>query len=234
MVKKTMKIQILLVEDNHSFATTVIDYLGLVGIDCDFAANGNAGLNLALSHDYQAILLDINLPKMNGLEVCEALRSRGVEVPILMLTARDTLEDKLAGFDAGTDDYLVKPFQIEELVARVRALANRRSSRAKKLRLLDLELDVQQKTASRAGQPLELTPTGWIILEVLMRNAPNVVSRETLERTIWQDEVPDTDLLKAHLYRLRLQVDKPFGQALIHTIPNHGFVLKAECGDGQP
>ena len=229
-----MKIQILLVEDNHSFATTVIDYLALVGIDCDFAANGNAGLNLALSHDYQAILLDINLPKMDGLEVCEALRSQGVEVPILMLTARDTLEDKLAGFDAGTDDYLVKPFQIEELVARVRALANRRSSRAKKLRLLDLELDVQQKTASRAGQPLELTPTGWVILEVLMRNAPNVVSRETLERTIWQDEVPDTDLLKAHLYRLRLQVDKPFGRPLIHTIPNHGFVLKAEPGEGEP
>ena len=117
----------LLVEDNVSLAQTVIAYFDLEGIDCDYASTGSQGLELALSNDYQAILLDINLPRMNGLEVCEILRNRGVEIPVLMLTARDSLADKLAGFDAGTDDYLVKPFELIELAARVKALAKRRS-----------------------------------------------------------------------------------------------------------
>jgi len=144
-----------------------------------------------------------------------------------MLTARDTLEDKLAGFDAGTDDYLVKPFQMEELIARIRALAYRRSSRAKILSVADLQIDLQGKIAVRAGKKLDITPTGWIILATLMRHAPDIVSREELENAIWQDEPPDSDLLKVHLYRLRKQVDKPFDKALIHTIPNHGFVIRS-------
>lgn len=223
-----MTIQTLLVEDNIALATTISTYLELEGIACDFAANGKTGLNLALKNTYQTILLDINLPRMNGLQVCEVLRQQGVEVPILMLTAKDTLDDKLAGFEAGTDDYLVKPFQMEELAARIRALAHRRSSQAKKLSLADLEIDLKQKTATRAGKSLDLTPTGWIILVALMRNAPNVVSRQALEYAIWEDDVPDSDLLKVHLYRLRRQVDKPFGNALIHTVPNHGFVMREE------
>ena len=225
-----MAIQVLLVEDNLSLAKTIAAYLELEEISCDFAANGAAGLSLALDNTYHTILLDINLPKMNGLQVCEALRHEGIEVPVLMLTARDTLEDKLAGFNAGTDDYLVKPFEMEELVARIRALSYRRSSQSKKLSLGDLEVDLQQKTASRAGQKLDLTPTGWTILVTLMRNMPNIVSRETLEHAIWQDDPPDSDLLKVHLYRLRQQVDKPFDDALIHTIPNHGFVIRENNG----
>lgn len=216
----------LLVEDNIQLATTIVDYLALAGIQCDFVANGQAGLQLALDNSYHTILLDINLPKMNGLEVCEALRDQGIETPVLMLTAKDTLADKLAGFEAGTDDYLVKPFQMEELQARIRALANRRSSQTKKLSLADLELDVTQKTAMRAGKRLDITPTGWIILETLMRQSPNIVSRSDLEYAIWQDDVPDTDLLKVHLYRLRQHVDKPYTRHLIHTVPNHGFVIK--------
>lgn len=227
-----MEIQALLVEDNITLATTVSTYLKLEGISCDFAANGKAGLSLALANSYHAILLDINLPKMNGLQICEALREQGVEVPILMLTARDTLDDKLAGFNAGTDDYLVKPFQMEELAARIRALAHRRSSQAKKLSLADLEIDVQKKMAVRAGKKLDLTPTGWVILVTLMRNAPNVVSRAELEQAVWGDETPDTDLLKVHLYRLRQQVDKPFNVTLIHTIPNHGFVIRSDYVSG--
>lgn len=221
-----MKITALLVEDNIQLAKTVIDYLAIIGITCDHAGNGVAGVELASSNSYHAILLDINLPKMNGLEVCEALRSKGVETPILMLTARDTLDDKLAGFDAGTDDYLVKPFQMEELTARVKALANRRSSQIKKLSIGQLEMDLTQKIATRNNQLLDITPTGWIILETLMRSSPNVVPRADLEYAIWQDDVPDTDLLKVHLYRLRQHVDKPFSDSLIHTIPNHGFVIK--------
>ncbi len=221
-----MNITTLLVEDNVHLAKTVVDYLAIVGIQCDFVANGVAGVELASNNAYHAILLDINLPKMNGLEVCQALRDKGIETPILMLTARDTLADKLAGFDAGTDDYLVKPFQMEELHARIKALANRKSSQTKKLIVGDLSADLTQKVAVREEQRLELTPTGWIILETLMRRSPNVVSRAELEYAIWQDDVPDTDLLKVHLYRLRQTVDKPFADSLIHTIPNHGFVIK--------
>lgn len=225
-----MTIQTLLVEDNIELATTITTYLGLQGIACDFAQNGKAGLGLALQNTYQTILLDINLPKMNGLQVCEALRQQGVEVPILMLTAKDTLEDKLAGFDAGTDDYLVKPFQMEELTARIRALAHRRSSQAKKLSLGDLEVDLQQKVATRAGVRLDLTPTGWTILVALLRNSPNVIPRQALEYAIWGEDMPDTDLLKVHLYRLRLALDKPFDRPLIHTLPNQGFVMREENG----
>jgi len=221
-----MAIQVLLIEDNVELAATISSYLELEGVVCDFASNGRAGLNLVLEQSYHAILLDINLPRMNGFEVCEVLRSRGVETPVLMLTARDTLEDKLAGFDAGTDDYLVKPFQMEELAARVRALAHRRSSQAKKLVLGDLEIDLQRKIATRAGRPLDLTPTGWTILLTLMRSTPAVVDRDTLIDAIWQDDAPDTDLLKVHMYRLRQQVDKPFATALIKTIPNHGFAIR--------
>lgn len=222
-----MRIQTLLVEDNLSLAETVITYLDLEGIDCDYAANGRHGLELALANGYEAILLDINLPRMNGLDICEALRAEGVEVPVLMLTARDTLEDKLAGFDAGTDDYLVKPFELSELAARVKALSKRRSARAQRLEVGPLVLDLSQKTATRGRQALELTPTGWKLLELLMRESPNVVSREKMEKAIWQDdEQPDSDVLKVHLYRLRQEVDKPFPDKLIHTIANHGVALR--------
>ena len=128
-----MTFNTLLVEDNVSLAQTVIAYFDLEGIDCDYASNGSQGLELALLNDYQVILLDINLPRINGLEVCEMIRKQGVDIPVMMLTARDSLEDKLAGFDAGTDDYLVKPFELSELVARVKALFNRRSLHSMKL-----------------------------------------------------------------------------------------------------
>ena len=154
-----MNIHTLLVEDNVSLAETVIAYFDLEGIDCDYASTGPQGLQLALSNDYQTILLDINLPRMNGLEVCKALRNQGVDVPVLMLTARDALEDKLAGFDSGTDDYLVKPFELSELAARVKALSKRRSSLAQKLQVGPLVMDLSLKAVSRDGHTLSLTPT---------------------------------------------------------------------------
>ncbi len=223
-----MTIQTLLVEDNLSLAETVISYLDLEDIECDYAATGVQGLELALSNEYQAILLDINLPHMDGLAVCEALRQAGVEVPVLMLTARDTLEDKLAGFDAGTDDYLVKPFELSELTARVKALAKRRSAQVQKLTVGPLELDLSNKMAVREGQVLSLTPTCWILLELLMRESPNVVSREKMTNAIWRTtEVPDSDVLKVHLYKLRQQVDKPFTTQLLHTVATHGVAIRA-------
>ncbi|MBT92028.1 MAG: two-component system response regulator [Candidatus Pelagibacter sp.] len=222
-----MTFNTLLVEDNVSLAQTVIAYFDLEGIDCDYASNGSQGLELALLNDYQVILLDINLPRINGLEVCEMIRKQGVDIPVMMLTARDSLEDKLAGFDAGTDDYLVKPFELSELVARVKALFNRRSLHSMKLEVGPLVMDLSLKTICREGQKLKLTPTCWKLLEILMRESPNLVSREKMQNTIWNEpDLPESDVLKVHLYKLRQQVDKPFSIKLIQTVSSHGVVIR--------
>jgi len=171
-------LNLLLVEDDLDLATAVVDYLELEDIQCDHAANGLAGLNMITTNDYQAIILDLNLPKMDGLTVCKHMREQGIDTPVLMLTARDSLGDKLVGFDSGADDYLVKPFAMEELIVRMQVLARRRSGQVKRLTLADLELDLQQKQAYRAQQLLKLSPTAWKILETLMRATPNPVSRE--------------------------------------------------------
>ena len=222
-----MTFNTLLVEDNVSLAQTVIAYFDLEGIDCDYASNGSQGLELALLNDYQVILLDINLPRINGLEVCEMIRKQGGDIPVMMLTARDSLEDKLAGFDAGTDDYLVKPFELSELVARVKALFNRRSLHSMKLEVGPLVMDLSLKTICREGQKLKLTPTCWKLLEILMRESPNVVSREKMQNAIWTEpDLPDSNVLKVHLYKLRQQVDKPFSIKLIQTVSSHGVAIR--------
>ena len=222
-----MTFNTLLVEDNVSLAQTVIAYFDLEGIDCDYASNGSQGLELALLNDYQVILLDINLPRINGLEVCEMIRKQGVDIPVMMLTARDSLEDKLAGFDAGTDDYLVKPFELSELVARVKALFNRRSLHSMKLEVGPLVMDLSLKTICREGQKLKLTPTCWKLLEILMRESPNLVSRDKMQNTIWNEpDLPESDVLKVHLYKLRQQVDKPFSIKLIQTVSSHGVAIR--------
>ena len=222
-----MTFNTLLVEDNLSLAQTVISYFDLEGINCDYASNGSQGLELALLNDYQVILLDINLPRINGLEVCEMIRKQGVDIPVMMLTARDSLEDKLAGFDAGNDDYLVKPFELSELVARVKALFNRRSLHSMKLEVGPLVMDLSLKTVCREGQKLKLTPTCWKLLEILMRESPNLVSREKMQNTIWNEpDLPESDVLKVHLYKLRQQVDKPFSIKLIQTVSSHGVAIR--------
>ncbi len=223
-----MSIRTLLIEDNVSLAETIVSYCQLEGISCEHAATGTQGLNLARSNEYEAILLDINLPRMSGLEVCEALRAEGIDVPVLMITAQGELDDKLAGFDAGTDDYLVKPFEMSELVARVRALSKRRSSRAQKLIVGSLVLDLTQKSASREGQSLNLSPTCWKLLELLMRASPDVVSRKQMEDAIWRDtDLPDSNVLKVQLHRLRQKVDKPFAQKMIQTVASHGVAIRS-------
>ena len=224
------RVQVLLVEDDLDLATSVIEYLELEEMDCDFAANGQAGLELALANPPQVILLDINMPQMNGLEVCAALRQQGCDIPVLMLTARDTLDDKIHGFDAGTDDYLVKPFAMAELVIRIRALARRRSAQSRRLRLGDLELNLSEMSACRAGVLLQLSPIGWRIVETLMRRSPEVVSKRELELAVWQGEPPDSNALKVHLFRVRQKVDKPFEYPLIHTVPNYGFAMRDDHG----
>ncbi|QJI28950.1 response regulator transcription factor [Pseudomonas sp. ADAK18] len=224
-----MHIHLLLVEDNLDLAITVIEYLEISGIGCDHASNGQAGLSLALKQHYDVILLDIMLPRLDGQQVCEQLRQQGSQTPILMLTSLDALSDKLASFAAGADDYLVKPFELAELVARIRALSMRRSGQASRLQVDDLVMELTTRKVSRAGQELHLSPICWTLLECLMRASPEPVTRERLETTIWGDEPPDSNNLKVHMHRLRKTVDKPFGQPLIHTLPGVGIQLTSHA-----
>lgn len=222
-------LQLLLVEDDLDLAIAIIDYFELEDIQCDHAANGLSGYNLIESNHYDVVVLDLNLPKMNGLEVCEKIRSQGIDVPILMLTARDTLDDKLTGFSTGADDYLVKPFAMEELIIRTQVLSKRRSGQASKLKVEDLELDLQEKLATRNGLPVKLSPIGIKLLECLLRESPNPVSRDKLMQSVWGDEQPDSNSLKVHMFNLRKAVDGCSDDKLIHTITGHGFALKREA-----
>ncbi|AUG04156.1 two-component system response regulator [Pseudomonas sp. 09C 129] len=224
-----MHIHLLLVEDNLDLANTVIEYLEITGIVCDHASNGQTGLNLALSQHYDVILLDIMLPRLDGQQLCKQLREQGKQTPILMLTSLDALPDKLASFAMGADDYLVKPFELAELVARIRALSLRRSGQASRLQVADLTMDLSTRKVSRAGQELHLSPTCWTLLECLMRASPEPVGRERLEATVWGDEPPDSNTLKVHMHRLRKAVDKDFSQTLIHTISGVGVQLRTPC-----
>ncbi|MFM2623206.1 response regulator transcription factor [Vibrio owensii] len=224
----TEKLQLLLVEDDLDLAKAIIDYLELENIQCDHAANGVAGLSLINQNSYDAMILDLNLPKMNGLEVCEKLRSSGIDVPVLMLTARDTLDDKLAGFSKGADDYLVKPFAMEELIVRAQALSRRRSGQISYLKVEGVELNPQEQTVSRDGMELKLTPIASTLLNTLMRESPNTVSREKLMRSVWGDELPDSNSLKVHIHNLRKAIDSSAENKLIHTIVGRGFAFKRE------
>lgn len=219
-------LNVLLVEDDLDLADTVVQFLELEGITCHHAANGMAGLQLAGEGQYQVLLLDLNLPRLDGLTLCERLRSSGDDTPILMLTARDGLDDKLAGFEAGTDDYLVKPFALQELVVRLEALARRRSGQVQKLSCGDLEMDLSDKTVIRGSTSLKISPTGWRLLEALLRASPEVVSRQTLEEAVWGDDIPDSNSLKVHIFNLRKVIDTPFPAPLLHTVAGHGFALK--------
>lgn len=232
-------LNILLVEDDLDLAATVVDYLELESITCDHAANGVAGLELIRRQHYQVIVLDINLPRMSGLSVCEAMRRAGLDVPVIMLTARDSLGDKLEGFEAGADDYLIKPFALEELVVRVRALAKRRSGQVRRFEVGDLVLDTNLKQVQRAGKPVKLSPTGYRILEVLVRHSPEPVSREQLMQAVWGDDPPDSNSLKVHLHNLRKQLEDGGSYPLIQTVSGVGFAVRApessadQIGDGE-
>lgn len=221
-------LNLLLVEDDLDLATAVIDYFELEDICCDHAVNGVSGLNLIEQHSYQAIILDLNLPRMNGLSVCQAMRARGIDTPVIMLTARDSLQDKIAGFDHGADDYLVKPFAMEELIVRVKALSRRRSGQVTKLAGCGIELALDLKQASYQGQPLKCSPTVLKLLEVLLRHSPNPVSREQLIQALWGDESPESNSLKVHIFNLRKQLEAAGGGDLLKTIKGFGFALSEE------
>ncbi len=219
---------ILLVEDHRLLAETLIDYLDTRDIECDYAANGNTGMAFARDNRYDAIVLDVGLPDISGLDVCREIRSSGMrDVPILMLTARNELDDKLIGFEAGADDYLIKPFEQRELVARVQALVKRHRGEwaQSTIEIDDLSLDVNGHRAIRAGQLLRLSPVGFKLLHLLARESPNVVPRAAMLDALWGDELPDTDALRSHLYNLRRAVDAPFERPMIETVKGVGVRL---------
>lgn len=218
--------RLLVIEDNRNLIANLFDYFEARGHVLDVAPDGITGLHLAATQAYDAILLDWMLPRMEGPEVLRRLREEHrSEVPVIMLTARDELPDKIAGFRAGADDYLTKPFAIQELEARLRALIRRerRQVGAEVLKVADLVLDPVSMRATRAGTELQLSPIGLRLLTILMRESPRVVTRQEIEREIWGNGLPDSDTLRSHLYNLRKIIDKPFDRPLLHTVQSAGY-----------
>lgn len=218
---------ILVVEDNRDILANIMDYLALKGYVVDCAQDGLAGLHMAATTDYDLIILDVMLPGLDGYQFCQRLRAdAGKDTPIIMLTARDTLEDKLLGLRLGADDYLLKPFALLELVARIESILRRsRGSSKKQLQVGDLIYELDTLRVSRAGSLLKVNPTGLRLLKVLMQRSPAVVNRAVLEEELWGEEGPDSDSLRSHIYLLRQVIDKPFGQPLLHTVHGFGFRL---------
>jgi DNA-binding response OmpR family regulator len=218
---------ILLVEDSQDLAANVGEFLESRGHVVDYAADGLTGLHLAAINRYDALVLDLGLPGMDGLALCKRLREDArSNVPVLMLTAMDTERDKLTGFEVGTDDYLVKPFSLAELHARLKALDRRASSSAEVLQVADLSFDVRSLIVRRGGRRVDMTPAGLRLLERLMRISPGVLSRQDAECAIWGDNPPDSDAaLRGHIHALRQALDQGFKPRLLHTVHGVGYRL---------
>lgn len=220
--------KVLLVEDNREVAGILFDYFECEGMELDYADNGELGLQLALEGSFDLILLDLMLPRMDGLTVCNKLREAGVNTPVLMLTALDNREDMLKGFKHGADDYLTKPFDLEILEARIQALIKRYRGKVASTTIEFSSLKIDQKTrqAYREDKPLALNPTTYTILELLCQKAPEVVTRQEISEKLWQESEPNNDVLRSHIYQLRNQLDKPFAAPMLTTIPKIGFRLE--------
>lgn len=220
--------KILLVEDNREIVGILFDYFEQEEVVIDYADNGALGLKLALENTFDVIILDLMLPRMNGLTVCEKLREAGNVTPILMLTALDSREDMLSGFKCGADEYIAKPFDLEILEARLHALIKRyrRTVTETWLEFANLRIDQKTHQAFRDGTKLNLNPTTYAILELLCQRAPDLVTRDEIINILWQDNEPDTDILRSHIYSLRSQLDKPFDYPMLITVPKIGFRLE--------
>jgi DNA-binding response OmpR family regulator len=221
-------LNILVVEDNRDLAANIVDYLEERGHRVDAAPDGVTGLRLAAGGDFDVIILDLTLPRMDGLTLCRRLRGEaGKPTPVLILTARGTLDDKAAGFDCGADDYVVKPFELRELEMRLQALA-RRARAGEGLRLLqvaDLAFDLAALRVRRGERAIELPAIPLRILELLMKRSPQVVWRREVEQAVWGDSPPDSDALRVHIHTLRTAIDPPGAVPLLHTIRGVGYRL---------
>ena len=234
-----MAVALLLVEDNEDILANLYAFLEPLGYELDCARNGRTGLAMALGQHFDCIVLDIMLPGIDGISLCRELRDKHHKhTPIIMLTARDAVADRVQGLEAGADDYLVKPFALKELEARIRALLRRgRMSSGNTAdggavwRYADLTFNSGEHWAERQGRRLRLSPTGFRILDELMRVAPGLVRREDLEHALWGDDPPEGSALRTHIHELRRELDKPFAEPLLHTVPHVGYRLSTDPGD---
>ncbi|MFS1490205.1 response regulator transcription factor [Vibrio splendidus] len=227
--------RILVVEDNIELQGIIADFLEVKEAVTDFASDGEQGFKLAMKNDFDAIILDIMLPKLDGIQVASKLRQNGITTPILMLTALNGQEDLLSGFDSGADDFVTKPFKFPELEARLCALIKRNKGLVaqKTLSFGEVTIDEKTHTASRGGQTLTLTPILFQILRELVKAQGGVVSRESLIYMLWGDDIPDKDVLRSHIYLLRNVLDKPFNFPMLKTIPKHGLQLILSASEPQ-
>ena len=220
--------RILVIEDNHDLAANLCEYLEERGHVLDAAEDGLTGLHLAVRNTYDAIVLDVVLPGMNGITVCRKLREEaGKETPVLMLTARDSVEDRVTGLEAGADDYVIKPFALREVEARLRALVRRATGKGqmRRLEVADLSFDTGTLKVRRGERDIELPPIPMRILELLMKHSPRVVSRSDIEALVWGDSPPDSDALRAHMHVLRSAIDRPGEAPLLQTVRGRGYRL---------
>lgn len=227
--------KILVIEDDRKIAQALKKGLESERYEVEVAPRGDEGLSLAGTRAFDLIILDLMLPGRGGLEILSAVRGRRDKTPVIILTAKDTIEDRVVGLDAGADDYLVKPFAFPELSARIRALLRRGAvgagSPIVKLKLADLELDTDRREAVRGGRPLALTAREFDLIEYLLRNQGRVVTREMLASDVWKETrraTPLDNVIDVHIARLRKKIDEPFGVRLLHTVRGVGFILREE------
>ena len=222
--------RILVIEDELKTAKFLKKGLGESGFVVDIAKNGSEGLHLALELQFDAIILDIMLPELDGWQVLSRLRQAKRQTPVLLLTALDAVHERVRGFELGADDYLVKPFAFSELLARTRSLLRRASPRQQEnIRLADLEIDTLRQRATRAGQRLHLTTKEFLLLSLLARHAGEVLSRTLIAEAVWDMNFDsDTNVVDVNMRRLRSKVDEPFSPKLIHTVRGAGYVMETE------
>lgn len=225
-----LTVSVLVVEDTPQIGQEVCDFLIDQGMQVDYAATGTQGLQLASQQHYDVIVLDVMLPDVSGVTVCSALKQQCDPIPaVLLLTARDSIADKSLGFDAGADDYLTKPFDLTELLLRCQALARRHQlHQLQTICIGDLHINEKQQSAVRQGRALKLSSTDFAILSMLARAYPNAVGRQQLISKVWGDDVPDSDVIRSHIYTLRQALDKPFETAMLKTLHGIGFKLVAD------
>lgn len=224
--------KILIIEDESKIGVALKTGLSAENFEVTWAASGEDGFFSLSSFEFDLVLLDLNLPGRDGLEILSTIRKQGKDVPVLILTARDTVEDRVLGLETGADDYLIKPFAFPELIARIKALIRRgRPTASFSLSISDLEMDLVSRQVIRSGQNLELTAREFELLEYLLKHQSQMVSREMLARDVWREPLRATSLdnvIDVHMARLRRKVDQDFGKKLIHTVRGVGFVLKDE------
>lgn len=217
---------ILIVEDDRDLSANIAAYLEMHDMECDFAYNGTAALQLCEDNHYDLIILDIMMPKMDGYTVCQTLQDRGSDTPVIILTACDDDQEQLRGFSVGADDYVSKPCSLPILKARIDAIKKRQEQSSRKIKIQDMVIDLNARTVERQGLPIKLSPTAFKLLSYLAQRSPEVVSREELEHHLWPEKAVQASNFNVHVHAIRTALDKPFDTALLHTLIGTGLAIR--------